>query len=250
MAKKKTPLEEFLAQPIPVGGTAVQSVAPLGVPEMVMGENGPEPFQARGQNVRFYDGDEWQPAGMSAPEIAELQRMMAAAGIIPRGATYRNGVWDDTSRLAYKSLLGYANGSGLSIAQSLQEWQRTAADEKVKVDPYLKPSPAEISQTVKRAVRSKLGREVTNTELLALVQEFSTLDEQAYGVNSAAQAAVAAGGTASVDTMDAEASFEEMLDTRYRPEIERREGILDLSKQREGVLGNVFALDRYIEGAA
>lgn len=237
-------VEEYLSSFDPSTLVSGGTLAPIGVPSVQMGPDGaPVPFAADGVEPRFFDGDEWGPAAMTREDRARLQRLMVGAGIIPRGAEYRLGVWDDISRQAYKSVLASANASGMNPQQVISEWANATVENKPRPDPYLAPDLTSIKQDIKGVFRQRLGRDVTDGELGPLVSEALSLDRQAY--DTAVTNAQAESGT----QFDAGARFEDYLSERYRPEIERKEGIIDLAAQRDNLLGNIFTMDSMI-GAA
>lgn len=233
-------VEEYLASFDPSTLTSGGTLAPIGVPDVQMTGGQPVPFEANGVAPRYFEGDDWGPAAMTREDRARLQRLMAAAGIIPKGAEYRLGVWDDVSRAAYRSVLAQANASGMSPKQVIGEWANAEVENKPAPQPYLAPDPASLRSDVKSLFESRIGRKVTDDELPTLVGEALALDRQGYDTS------VANAQAGSGQQFDAGARFEDYLETRYRPEIERREGMLDMAQQREGLMANVFALDQYV----
>src|SRR5688500_10350132 len=118
---------ELLAQAAAQGNAP--ALQPIGVPaDFVATRNrslSQHPLAGVQVPPRYFDGDDWAPASLPGPRIAELQRQMVAAGLIPRGTSYRNGYWDDVSRGAYRQLLAEANASGLSAQQQVKARQDT-----------------------------------------------------------------------------------------------------------------------------
>lgn len=234
-------VEEYLSSFDPSTLVSGGTLAPIGVPALQAGPDGqPVPFTANGVEPKWIEGDELGPAALTREDRARLQRAMASAGIIPKGAEYRLGVWDDISRQAYKSVLAQANASGMSPGQVIGEWANASVENKPQPDPYLAPDLTSIRSDIKGVFRQRLGRDVTDGELGPLVSEALSLDRQAY--DTAVSNAQAEGGT----QFDASARFEDYLSERYRPEIERKEGIIDLAAQRDNLLGNIFSMDSMI----
>lgn len=68
---------------------------------------------------RFREGDEWQFMGRSPREIASIQRMLDAAGLLT--GTFSLGVWDAKTAGAMKKVLAHANRSGLTWQAALDQ---------------------------------------------------------------------------------------------------------------------------------
>lgn len=220
---------------------------PIGVPigyaarpEYVPGVTPPFALDAQ-QPARYFEGADWQPAAWSPEKVASLQREMEAAGLIPAGTQYRLGVWDDTSRAAYRDLLGYANATGLIVPQALRRYAMGQQAAK-PADPYLRPDPDAIRQDIRTVFRSKLGREVDEGELLTLVNEYLAVDRQAYDT---VQTAISS-GQQTVQQVDPAARFNEQFERRYKPEMQRIDGVQAGQKMRELLLGNVTKTDSLI----
>lgn len=221
------------------GGTA--NLDPIGVPGVVRVGDEAVPFEANGVAPRYFEGDDWMPAAMGPEDRARLQRLMAAAGIIPKGAEYREGVWDDVSRAAYRTVLAQANASGMNPQQVISEWANAQVTNKPDVKPYLSPDLTAIKADIKSVFRKRLGRDLTDGELPALVNEALTLDRAAY------DNAVATTESGTGSQFDAAARFESYLEDRYKPEIQRVEGMVDVQTNREHLLGSIFAMDGAIQ---
>jgi hypothetical protein len=87
---------------------AVEGWSAQGAGPGSMGSKGPQ----------YFEGDELGPAALGPAGVGELQGFMSAAGLLDPD-DFRFGVWDEASRSAYKSLLGEANASGLSVDMAL-----------------------------------------------------------------------------------------------------------------------------------
>jgi len=70
------------------------------------------------QAPRYSDGDEWRPASASSASIAQIQRAMVTAGIL---TDFNYGIWDQKTAKAYRDVLSYANGRGVTDQQALSE---------------------------------------------------------------------------------------------------------------------------------
>lgn len=254
-------VEEILASGIPLGGEMLPD--PIGVPADFVAHAeykpglGMPPIKPGGVELppRYFEGDDASPAGMSDEDIARLQRMLVAAGVL-KGTTYLNGVWDEPSRQAYRSILTHANQSGLTAQQSLETWASAHTEQKPKVDPFLEPDYATLAQTVKQLVSERLGgREPTPAELDVLTSQlrgnYRAEYDAAVATTTAASDAAAAGADPAtvVQDIDPVARFSEFFEQRYQPEMERREAISDMTNLRESFLGNVGQMDSMIGGA-
>ncbi len=233
-------LEELLAGGPPTGGS---QLPPIGVPQYLHdpATGASVPFTANGQDPKYFEGDEWVPASAPPGDIARLQRMMVEAGIIQKGAAYRVGIWDPTTRDAYKLVLAQSNATALTPQMVIQSWAQSKPE--MHAAPYLKPDIASIKQDVKSVIKDRLGREVTEGELPALINEAFSLDRAGYD----ASVSNALSDTAGVQ-VDPAARFKEFIDSRYKPEIDRNREVVDLSQNRERLLGSIFSLDQQIAG--
>src|SRR5690606_14272224 len=70
---------------------------------------------------RYREGDEWLPANTSPAAIWDLQKALMQAGLITRGTRFQKGIWDETTREAYRALLEMANASGYTDEQMLNQ---------------------------------------------------------------------------------------------------------------------------------
>lgn len=89
-------------------------------PHSKWGLGPPMPAENVGVPARYFEGDDWQPAGWPPDQIADLQRALIAAGLIDPKATISLGYYDITTRTAYRELLTTANASGMDRSQALQ----------------------------------------------------------------------------------------------------------------------------------
>ncbi len=65
------------------------------------------------------------PLGYGPEDIARLQATLSAAGLISRGQHYRVGLFDDTTRNAWRQVLSLANRYGLPWQQMAAQLART-----------------------------------------------------------------------------------------------------------------------------
>lgn len=62
----------------------------------------------------FMDGDEMVPAALAPAQVRRLQDVLASVGVLDE---YRPGYWDARSQAAYRSVLEFANGAGITDPQ-------------------------------------------------------------------------------------------------------------------------------------
>lgn len=145
---------------------------------------------------RYFEGDELNPAGLSADVITRLQNQLIRAGLIDEDEVWM-GVWDPASQGAYKTVLGLANQSGTtadamvdrliaSVPESLKA-QRERRREFATFQPeaYLKPDKATLRQRVKAIFRSEVGRDPRPGELTSYVAQLEEDDRAAFDVEEA-----------------------------------------------------------------
>lgn len=185
-------LEDLLAAGPSGGGApaATQGPRPIGVPDDYAVPSGNPRLGVRFgggglfdmqwgveqplQTPRYMEGDEWMPASTSPGRIAELQQQMVDAGILK--GKYRIGVWDQSSRTAYRSLLEVANGAGVDQTEALRMWSEAAPSEE-EADEVRKPliqldNPEDLRRVFKAGARKVLGRKVDDATLDSWIQEF------------------------------------------------------------------------------
>jgi hypothetical protein len=74
---------------------------------------------------RYFEGNEWDPATIPPEDRAQIQLALREAGLFSKGQKFTLGVWDESTRGAYKRLLAYANGTGQAWNDALAEYGRT-----------------------------------------------------------------------------------------------------------------------------
>lgn len=250
-----------LEQQVPAGP------APVGVPRDFVAQRnvggfagsptqGPTPDSTLDIDPRYFDGDEWSPAGQSPEEIARIQSRLEAAGLL-NPDSYWAGTWDDQTVAAYRSALGMANASGRSVdaqiarlvatlPESVKEQRRRAeAAETFQAPPYMRPDPDTLAQDVKDIFRSRLGREPTPEDLAWGIQGLGADFRAQYEAQvAAARAEFDAGqalepgvGGGAFQSVDPVSSFRERLEQRFGPEIDR---LAALPEVRDN-MNNVYA---------
>lgn len=135
----------------------------------------------------FYDGDEYLPAQMSAEDRARLQMKMYELGILDQD--FQVGVWDGPTRLAYRSVLEFANASGITDAQAaMDEYGQTMDVSKAKRNrPPLvirQTSPEDIRRVAQNVATQILGERADEKQVDRIVAAYQTAEatyqRQAY----------------------------------------------------------------------
>ena len=161
-------------------GVPVGYVAPTGFQPLPPGVAGP-PTPTVNQAPRYFDGDEFKPAGLPPERIAEMQRQMEAAGVIPKGAKYRVGIWDEVSRAAYRDLMGLANAMGNTLEAALNRYSTTkqlSIEDRKKNLPIKLTNDDDLRGVFDATWRARLGRKPTEDELARLLASFHTAETQ------------------------------------------------------------------------
>lgn len=258
-------IRAFIDELMGAGGSGA-TLPPIGVPEGFAATSpvdqalgAIDPFGLMtvggGQPVppRYFDGAEYEPSNLTPAQRADLQDRLVAAGLIPKGADYLKGNWDDVSVGAFHTLLSLSNRHGLTWQQQLTILESTAEEnrrEQFTAPAYLRPDPAALASNTRGALKALLGRDPTTDEIAGLSPILEGFFRQSHDADVAmarAEFDAEPGTTLSpVQDVDPIARFEEHLRTTYRPEIEMREGTADLSQSRENLMANVFNIDRMI----
>lgn len=264
-AQAETLLEGRIAdleQQVPAGP------APIGVPRDFVAQR--DVFthpaqQAESMEVdpRYFDGDEWSPAGQTPEEIAQIQSRLEAAGLL-NPDSYWAGTWDDQTVAAYRSALGMANASGRSadaqidrliatLPESIKEQRaRAEAAETFQAPPYMRPDPDALAQDVKDLFRSRLGREPTPDDLSWGIQGLGADFRAQYEAQVAAaraefdtaRAGEPGGGT--FQSVDPVSSFRERLEQRFGPEIDRLAALPEVRENMNNVFGSIRTMESLI----
>jgi hypothetical protein len=208
--------------------------------------------------ARYFEGDDWVPASLPPVQIAELQRRLVAAGLIPKGAEYRNGYWDDVTQNGFRVLLAESNASGFTYGQTLTLRESAERENRpqFQAKPFLAPDPATIRQNAREWVKSNIGDDravaMGDDELDRLVSVASGFDRSAYEQQTSAERAAFdaaqenTGGGGEMQSVDPVARFQEFLQEKYAPEIRSRQGTLDMANARQGLMQGVLATQQSV----
>ncbi|MDP9389132.1 MAG: hypothetical protein M3Q48_14735 [Actinomycetota bacterium] len=143
---------------------------------------GPSRYQTPPVEPRYHEGHDYLPATLSVEDRAALQRAMLAAGVYDRNDRVRIGLWDDTSRQAYRRVLELANASGMDVGGALNAWARMPpAEDTVMRKPLTVrvANPADLRQVMRTASRRTMGRYASDEETEAFVSAFQAAQAQA-----------------------------------------------------------------------
>lgn len=168
---------------------------------------GQQEYVAYKQAPTFYDDDLNRPYAWSPNSVASLQSDLVAAGLLSKKG-FSLGVYDDSTRNAFKKVLTYANRSGLtSIDEAIGTFLnqprggagaggRTRAPFSAQL-----PNPDDVKAIVDATVPKIIGRTLTDPEKQAVIAAYNAV---ATGAQQASYNAAESGGTVteapSVDT--------------------------------------------------
>lgn len=190
---------------------------------------------------------------MNPAMMESLVNRMAAAGIVPRELRHwPPGMVDSTIVGAFHSLLGQANINARSWEEELTDLERQASRRRDRAVSdaraayakfaYLPPDYATLAQSVKSQFSTSVGRDPTEAEVRLLADELAGFDKAAQ--RAAYQTRRSADLTEQfaqmvadeeIDQMpkvakppvqvDAGSRLAEMIESRYGPEIDRRQRV-------------------------
>lgn len=215
------------AGPPPGDGGTTNAPKPIGVPNDYLAPGGrarapfagnwgaPKTYQRGPVGPRYYEGDDYLPATLSLEERAQLQRAMLAAGVYDRNDEVRFGLWDATSRKAYRSVLELANGSGLSVGDALRSWQRAApAGEETSTRAPLVTrvsNPKDLARLADSVARKVIGRKADP----AVVARFAAQFQAAQAAEQTAAYNAAGTGGQIVEAQDPQAFMADKIRAEY-----------------------------------
>lgn len=124
---------------------------------------------------RYFDGSQYDPAGLSAEKIARIQQDMVDAGLYPSNAKIRKGVWTDIDAEAYQQVLAHANQRGLDVVQSMSELRRNPQSEDTsprQLPVYNITNPTDLVDVFTKAAQDVIGRKVDPEQLQRMVDAY------------------------------------------------------------------------------
>ena len=235
------------------GGAAPSAASPIGVPGNYVALPQAEPAgpgaiprgqpgwmltwdngQPSPQPPRYFEGDQFTPSGLPTERIAELQAMMAAAGVIS-AREIREGVWDDASTQAYTQVLAYANQWGVADTQVLATLSAQLDENPPEpVEPTLVSDPSRIRADVREAFMARVGREPQPDELNAAFaavrdDQLAALDAQQEQLSDFDR-----GLTDTVEQVDVAARSAETIDSFFQSRYAKEQaGVEALAERQE-----------------
>ena len=178
------------------------------------------------QSFQPYEkGDEYKPSAFAREDQARLQLALREAGLYTKSERFQLGTWDQNTRNAYKRLLEYSNGAGLSWQDALRQYSAakqqfgdTADDGSgsggdggagraplaVRVS-----NPAELAETFESTYRTRTGRRPSSEVLQRMVNSYLA---QESGQQAAAYNVAETGG-AVTDVVDPKLFAQQQAET-------------------------------------
>lgn len=119
--------------PLPTGGNTTTAIGiPQGFePPTQPGTGAPTPYGTHlptgprtpygttPHGTTYNEGDQWKPQNLPPSDVYALQQQLVQAGILSQ-TNMRPGVWDTSSSDAYKTVLGFANATGMGASDALR----------------------------------------------------------------------------------------------------------------------------------
>ncbi len=219
---------------------------------------------------RYFDGDQYTPAGLDPGVIARLQLRLVNTGFLEEGE-YWAGFWDGQTADAYAAVLGHANQSGATIDETIERLIATLPDSikeaRARADqaktfqapPFIGPDLATIAQRVKSKLRSELGREPSDVDMAELTKFMSSIYVEDFDAQVAAQRSAFDASQESLETgepvtprsvtdVDPVARFNEFFEQRFRPEIDRLGALGGIQINRSNVFASLRTMGNLIGG--
>lgn len=130
---------------------------------------------------RYFGGDELTPAGWSPDRIADLQRSLIAAGLIPQTASLRVGFWDATSQKGFETLLGYANQTGANWETALTRYGSTTEQGGPKRAPLTvrTSNPDDLRKVFRQTIIDTLGQGWDTAKIDQMVAAYQGVETSA-----------------------------------------------------------------------
>jgi hypothetical protein len=262
--------EHALLRGPPIGvpeGFAARRDIRLDPADRVLFEGRPESAEVEVE-PRYFEGDEWNLAGLPPEEVVVWQRRLVDAGLMEPDS-YHPGVWTDIDAGALRIALGAANGSGAAVDDQLDDMasnlplsvvearRRKELERQFQAPPYLAPDYTTLAQDVKAAVRQRLRRDPTEQEMAELTAAMSGFYRADYEAEVAAlRSAFDAEGQGlatgqavtpgTVTDLDPASMFRQLFDQRFGPEMEFAEGQQENLRNTANVLDSLRTLGNMV----
>ena len=150
--------------------------------------NFPQNIPTSGRGPRYTQDAAWDPQSWNPNEVRDLQYMLYGSGYL--SDNFRPGYYDRTTRNAYRTLLGEANGAGETWQQTLARRMRTQAlygagpsgGRAGTVLPGFTPTlsnPDDLKAIAKGVAREVIGKDVSPEDLDRFVSAYQGLERTA-----------------------------------------------------------------------
>ena len=165
----------------------------------------------------YVKGDEFTPSQLAAEDRARIQYAMREAGVFTKNERFQLGVWDATTRGAYKRLLEYSNGAGVEWRTALNEFAAakqqmgdTVGDGRERAPLAVRVSnPMELRKAIDVGIRTETGRRADAATLDRIVAAYQAEERRSQ---TEAYNAAETGGTVT-DAPDLETFVENQAET-------------------------------------
>lgn len=127
------------------------------------------PYGTSPHGKTYTEGDQWKPQNFPPHDVYSLQQQLATAGVLSP-TNLRPGVWDTSSADAYKTVLGFANATGMSVTDALKVMvNNPQLQAKSQRAPFQMTAPADITAQVSGggAGKTNVARELVGHDLPA-----------------------------------------------------------------------------------
>jgi hypothetical protein len=178
----------------------------------------------------YYDGMENIPAALGAEEIWKKQQALVRAGLIGPKDKFRKGVWDTTTKAAYREELANSTGSDDNSTLAMLANAPIQHERGVERKPLIKaPNPSDVRSVVAASARSIYGHKANDDVINKIVKAYHDASVQQQ---QAEMAALEAGGGTTIQDMPAMDTFVDASLEAANPE--------DAAGHRIGELGDLF----------
>lgn len=226
--------------PLPEGWHPPQALPP-----------GHQPAPPNALQDPYREGDEYAILNTMPTELLiryqdQFVAMGLARDVIP-------GQIDDGTAHAMRSLMAMGNRAG-------KRWQDVYTDvtrrfeagefgPEEEPDPVLvRRDPAELAQRARKIMEDELGRDIDDSELQAAAAVWAGFDLESAKQQVELESRDGSAMKNEMTLVNPEARFNEWFEGRYRPEIERRESMVEADESREFTMSQIGRIDQMIGG--
>jgi hypothetical protein len=119
---------------------------------------------------KYFSGDEDMINAMSAEQVAELQYNLYQAGSL--GKNYTPGIVDNSTRSAFREVLGVANRQSTDWVAALKTIKSAVAAQPGDLPTYRLSNPQDLKAVFNKAAQEMLGRTLSDADMNDLVSTF------------------------------------------------------------------------------